>query len=90
MPPWLRKAMAGAMAAAALVFSSLHAFGWRQAARESSTGATWWDILRPVHAGLYLAAASWTYSGAYSHAASALAADVVVGMVAGGFRNLKV
>lgn len=74
-----RVAVAAPLAAVSAAFAVLHAFRMRMSAPESSTGGTWWDSTRPLHAGAYLAAASWVASGDARCAGLALAADAAVG-----------
>lgn len=79
LPKRWRLALAGALALAGLAFAALFAFGLRMEAPESSTGVTWWNALRPVHAGVFLASASYVAGGAPAAARLLLAADAAAG-----------
>jgi len=74
--------LAPVAAAIALGFAAVYALRLRPNAPEGGGGPTWWDQLRPLHAGAYLAAALFAFRGS-TLAGAVLAADVTLGVVAG-------
>ena len=63
-----------------IAFLTLFSFDLRLRAPESSTGTTWWNPIRPVHAILYMAASIFMYSGENRIACAILIFDTIFGL----------
>lgn len=66
--------------ATGIAFLTLFSFDLRLRAPESSTGMTWWNPIRPVHAILYMAASIFMYGGENRIACTILILDTMFGL----------
>lgn len=80
-PAWALRVMGLGGLAISVAFFAIFFMGWRTTGREVFGDKIWWDDLRPVHAGLYLAFAALALRGRRG-AWVPLAIDVTVGLTA--------
>lgn len=87
-PEWALRAMGVAGLLVAAAFFAIFAGGWRSTGPEVFGDRIWWDDLRPVHGGLYLAFAALALRGRRA-AWVPLALDVAVGLAAFTWHRLS-
>ena len=78
----VRKVLGAVALCIALGFAVIHAFKLRKTGIETGGRAIWWDVLRPVHAALYLAAGLFALRDQRAPAAILLLIDTLVGAAA--------
>jgi len=78
---WDRTVLTAVLAAVAIAFGALYAFGLRKTGAEVVNGVIWWDHLRPLHSLLYGAAAYFMFYGS-KQVYVPLSVDVAVGLLA--------
>ena len=86
MQPAALPYVAAAASTVSAGFVAVYAFKLRPNAPEGGGGPTWWNQLRPIHAGLYLAAALFAFDGSTA-AGGVLLADALLGAGAGLWRG---
>lgn len=69
-------------------FATIYIFNLRPNAPEGGGGPTWWNNLRPIHAGLYLTTALFAFKGSTT-AGSVLLADTLLGVGAALSRSIQ-